>query len=83
MAMEKLVINGGQRLHGTVRVSGAKNAALPILAATILADEPCEIRNVARSVRHPPDGRAAGRTRASMRASPTAWCGRRRATTRS
>lgn len=36
--MDKLVIEGGHELHGTIRVSGAKNAALPIIAAVILAD---------------------------------------------
>ncbi|MDR2884563.1 MAG: UDP-N-acetylglucosamine 1-carboxyvinyltransferase [Deferribacteraceae bacterium] len=36
--MEKLIINGGNRLNGRVRIGGAKNAALPILAATILAE---------------------------------------------
>lgn len=35
--MEKLVIEGGKPLHGTVKISGAKNAALPLLAATLLA----------------------------------------------
>ncbi len=44
--MEKLLIEGGRPLRGTVRVSGAKNAALPILAATLLTNEPCEIHNV-------------------------------------
>ncbi|GIR63639.1 MAG: hypothetical protein CM15mP68_3050 [Pseudomonadota bacterium] len=34
--MDKLQIMGGQQLNGTLRVSGAKNAALPILAATLL-----------------------------------------------
>ena len=37
--MDKLQIQGGQKLAGTLRVSGAKNAALPILAATLLTDE--------------------------------------------
>lgn len=36
--MDKLVIEGGHELHGSIRISGAKNAALPILAAVILAD---------------------------------------------
>ena len=36
--MEKLLIDGGQSLEGEIRVSGAKNAVLPILAATLLAD---------------------------------------------
>ncbi len=44
--MDKLHINGGARLEGEVRISGAKNAALPILAATLLADSPCLIGNV-------------------------------------
>ncbi len=44
--MEKLLITGGKRLTGTVEISGAKNAALPILAGTLLASEPVTIRNV-------------------------------------
>ncbi len=44
--MDKLVIEGGVKLKGEVTVSGAKNAALPILAATLLTDEPCVIRGV-------------------------------------
>lgn len=44
--MDKLVIQGGKVLGGELRISGAKNAALPILAATLLADEPVTIRNV-------------------------------------
>ncbi len=44
--MEKLVINGGKRLKGTTNISGAKNAALPILAATILAEGEYYIENV-------------------------------------
>ena len=35
--MDKLIITGGIRLDGEIRISGAKNAALPILAATLLA----------------------------------------------
>ena len=38
--MDKLLIQGGNQLAGEVRISGAKNAALPIMAATLLADEP-------------------------------------------
>lgn len=41
--MDKLQIQGGQKLTGTLRVSGAKNAALPILAATLLTGEPVRI----------------------------------------
>ncbi|TAM43460.1 UDP-N-acetylglucosamine 1-carboxyvinyltransferase, partial [bacterium] len=44
--MDKLIIEGGARLKGEVTVSGAKNAVLPILAATLLTDEPCLIKNV-------------------------------------
>ncbi|MEH6568153.1 MAG: UDP-N-acetylglucosamine 1-carboxyvinyltransferase [Halioglobus sp.] len=44
--MDKLLINGGKRLGGELRISGAKNAALPILAATILAHEPVTICNL-------------------------------------
>ncbi len=44
--MDKLVINGGGRLKGTVRISGAKNAALPIMAASLLAEGPSTIRGV-------------------------------------
>ncbi len=46
--MQKFVIEGGTRLEGEVRVSGAKNAAIPILAATLLADGPCRLHNVPR-----------------------------------
>ncbi len=42
------VVEGGQRLSGTVRPAGNKNAALPILAATLLADGPVVLRNVPR-----------------------------------
>ncbi len=44
--MEKLLIDGGHALQGEVRISGAKNAVLPILAATLLADGPMYIANV-------------------------------------
>lgn len=44
--MDKLIITGGSRLHGEIRISGAKNAALPILAATLLADTPLTVGNV-------------------------------------
>lgn len=44
--MAKIVITGGQSLDGSVRISGAKNAVLPILAATLLSDEPVIIGNV-------------------------------------
>ncbi len=44
--MDKLIIEGGRRLEGSVEVSGAKNAALPILAATFLSKEKSVIKNV-------------------------------------
>ncbi|MBQ9939228.1 MAG: UDP-N-acetylglucosamine 1-carboxyvinyltransferase, partial [Oscillospiraceae bacterium] len=44
--MEKYIVEGGARLCGTVEISGAKNAALAILAATVLAEEPCIIENI-------------------------------------
>ena len=44
--MDKLQIRGGVPLDGEVRISGAKNAALPILAATLLADSPVVVSNV-------------------------------------
>jgi UDP-N-acetylglucosamine 1-carboxyvinyltransferase len=44
--MAKIVISGGEPLNGDVWISGAKNAVLPILAATLLADEPVVIGNV-------------------------------------
>ncbi|HUD96963.1 MAG TPA: UDP-N-acetylglucosamine 1-carboxyvinyltransferase [Woeseiaceae bacterium] len=44
--MDKLLINGGARLQGEVAISGAKNAALPILAGTLLASDPVTISNV-------------------------------------
>lgn len=44
--MDKLLIRGGTRLDGEIRISGSKNSALPILAATLLCDEPVTIRNL-------------------------------------
>ena len=44
--MDKLIINGGSTLSGEVRISGAKNAALPILAATLLAETPTTVGNI-------------------------------------
>jgi UDP-N-acetylglucosamine 1-carboxyvinyltransferase len=44
--MDSFLIKGGVPLHGTVEISGSKNAALPIMAATLLTDEPCIIRRV-------------------------------------
>ncbi len=44
--MEKFVINGGKALRGEVKISGAKNAAVAILPAVMLADSPCIIENL-------------------------------------
>lgn len=44
--MDKFVINGGKPLKGEVRISGAKNAAVAILPAVLLTDEPCVIENL-------------------------------------
>jgi UDP-N-acetylglucosamine 1-carboxyvinyltransferase len=44
--MDSLLIKGGVPLHGEVLISGAKNAVLPIMAATLLTNEPCTIRRV-------------------------------------
>ncbi len=43
------VVTGGRPLHGTIRPAGNKNAALPVIAATLLADGPVRARQ------HPPD----------------------------
>ena len=44
--MEKLLIKGGNSLHGTINCSGAKNAALPMIAATILCNEKITLKNL-------------------------------------
>ena len=44
--MDKYIINGGKPLHGEVTISGAKNAAVAVIPAAILCDEPCRIENV-------------------------------------
>lgn len=46
--MQKIIINGGIKLKGEVKISGAKNAALPIMAASLLAQSECIIHNVPR-----------------------------------
>ena len=43
--MQKIIVTGGRALNGEVAISGAKNAVLPILCATLLADEPVRIDN--------------------------------------
>ena len=44
--MKKIVIQGGAKLHGSINISGSKNASLPILAATLLIDEKIILSNV-------------------------------------
>src|SRR6202171_1117377 len=44
--MDKIRIHGGRPLSGSIKISGSKNSALPILAATLLTQEPCTIRRV-------------------------------------
>ncbi len=46
MAMDKILVHGGATLQGSVRISGSKNSALPILAATLLTREQCIIHHV-------------------------------------
>ncbi|HYD33536.1 MAG TPA: UDP-N-acetylglucosamine 1-carboxyvinyltransferase, partial [Methylophilaceae bacterium] len=45
--MDKLVITGGYPLNGEITISGAKNAALPILCASLLATMPLKLKSVA------------------------------------
>ena len=44
--MDKILVHGGHQLSGQVRISGSKNSALPILAATLLTKEQCVVKNV-------------------------------------
>lgn len=44
--MDRIRIHGGKRLRGQIQISGAKNAALPLMAATLLTDQPLELSNV-------------------------------------
>ena len=44
--MDKLIITGGKKLSGEIRISGSKNSGLPVLAATLLADEPLHLCNL-------------------------------------
>lgn len=44
--MKKIVITGGKKLHGKIRISGAKNAAVAIIPAVILSDGVCRIENI-------------------------------------
>ena len=44
--MKKIVIQGGHKLHGSINISGSKNASLPILASTLLIDEKIILENI-------------------------------------
>ena len=44
--MQKLEIKGGKKISGTIKISGSKNATLPILASTILTDKKITIKNL-------------------------------------
>ncbi len=44
--MDKILVHGGHPLSGSIKISGSKNSALPILAATLLTREPCVLRHV-------------------------------------
>src|SRR5256885_16002548 len=44
--MDKILIYGGRPLSGSIKISGSKNSALPILAATLLTREPCTLHRV-------------------------------------
>ena len=46
MAEERMLITGGQRLEGTVRVSGGKNTSVAVISASILSETPCVIENL-------------------------------------
>src|ERR1700761_5106806 len=44
--MDSLLVRGGNKLHGAIDISGAKNAALPIMTASILSDKPLILENI-------------------------------------
>ena len=46
--MDKIIIQGGKRLSGTLPISGAKNSALTLLPCALLTDEPLTLRNLPR-----------------------------------
>ena len=46
--MDRLIITGGRPLKGEIAISGAKNAALPLMCASILSDQPLELSNLPR-----------------------------------
>ncbi len=65
--MDKIIITGGRRLQGDVKVSGAKNAALPILASVLLGGGECVVSNVPRVVDVLTMGKLLGLLGASVR----------------
>ena len=46
--MERIIISGGSKLNGTVRISGSKNAALPLMAASLLTEDVLVLENFPR-----------------------------------
>ena len=46
--MDRIRIRGGRQLKGQIRISGAKNAALPLMVASMLSDQPLTLHNVPR-----------------------------------
>jgi UDP-N-acetylglucosamine 1-carboxyvinyltransferase len=44
----RFIINGGKALSGDIKLKGFKNSATPIIAATILSDKPCLLKNIPR-----------------------------------
>ena len=61
--MQKFVITGGVPLSGEVRIAGAKNAVLKQMAAAVLTDELCTLRNVPQDQRRGDPARGDGRHR--------------------
>ena len=57
--MDRFKIHGGRKLEGTVRISGAKNAALPAMAAALLTAEPVHLTKYSARARHHHHGKAA------------------------
>ena len=58
--MDSLSITGGTRLDGTIRISGAKNAALPLQASCLMTDRPVQLDNMPALADTRADGRFAG-----------------------
>ena len=61
--MDKFRIQGGQPLEGEIGVSGAKNSALPALAACLLTEEPVKLNRIPPGARYPHHAAAAANTR--------------------